>query len=107
MLNAIARGALLPIAWAFPLAAVAAALYRFPIPLAGYQAGWNAVALTLMATVIYGALGGFPLLALEPVIDLNRSAALRCCDEHDKEVVSQRRDGCGMGVFVALFDVDA
>ena len=44
---------------------------------------------------------------LEPVIDLSRMWAVVCEDEHDKEVVSQRRDGCGMGVSVALFDVDA
>lgn len=28
-------------------------------------------------------------------------------DEHDKEVVSQRRDGRGVGVPAAVFDVDA
>ncbi len=64
MFNAIVRGALFPIAWAFPLAAVSAALYRFPIPIAGYQSGWNAILPSLVATAIYGALGGFPLLAL-------------------------------------------
>jgi hypothetical protein len=44
---------------------------------------------------------------LEPVIDLNRSMAIRFGDEHDKEVVSQRRNGRGVGVFVAVSDVDA
>ncbi len=64
MLNAILRGALLPIAWTFPLAAVTAGLYRFPIPLAGYQDGWDAVVPSLVATAIYGLLGGFPLVAI-------------------------------------------
>ncbi len=44
---------------------------------------------------------------LEPVIDLNRRVAVVCRDERDQEVVSERRDGCGMGVFAAVFDVDA
>src|SRR5262245_42034280 len=64
MPNAILRGALLPIAWTFPLAALTVAIYRFPIPLAGYQAGLSFIIPSLVGTALYGALGGFLLLAL-------------------------------------------
>lgn len=63
MSKAILQGAILPIAWAFPLAAVTVALYRFPIPLAGYRSGPDAILPSLIATAMYGGLGGFPLLA--------------------------------------------
>lgn len=40
-------------------------LYRFPIPLAGYQSGISAVPAAVIAVFVYGfALGGFLVLAL-------------------------------------------
>jgi hypothetical protein len=63
MWSAIAQGAVSPMLWSFPLAAASALLFRFPIPLAGYQSGVNAVIPSLIAVGIYGLLGGFPLLA--------------------------------------------
>ncbi len=55
------------IAWAllgvFPLAALAALCYRFPIPFSGYESGPMAVPHSLMAVVFYGLFGGFVVLA--------------------------------------------
>jgi len=55
------------IAWAllgvFPLAALAALCYRFPIPFSGYESGPMAVPRTLIAVVFYGLFGGFVVLA--------------------------------------------
>jgi hypothetical protein len=55
------------IAWAFlgvfPLAALAALCYRFPIPFAGYESGLMAVPRSLFAVVFYGLFGGFVVLA--------------------------------------------
>ena len=47
---------------AFPVAALFALLYRFPVPLAGYLSGLDAVGPSVIGVVVYGALGGFPLL---------------------------------------------
>jgi hypothetical protein len=60
--SAVLRGALWAVALAFPLAAICALLYRFPVPFAGYLAGPAAVPLALAAVVFYGVLGGFPAL---------------------------------------------
>lgn len=56
-------GALLAILLAFPLAALSALLFRFPIPFASYESGWGAALHALAAVRFYGALGGFVLLA--------------------------------------------
>ncbi|MDZ4779116.1 MAG: hypothetical protein SGJ19_02565 [Planctomycetia bacterium] len=63
MLSAIVQGAVSPVRWSFPLAAASALLYRFPIPLAGYQSGASAIIPSLVAAGIYGLLGVFPLMA--------------------------------------------
>lgn len=47
---------------AFPLAALCALVYRFPIPFSGYESGLAAMPRALLAVVFYGVLGGFPLL---------------------------------------------
>src|ERR671917_9888 len=57
--SAVLRGALWAVALAFPLAAICALLYRFPVPFAGYLSGPEAVPLALAAVVFYGLLGGF------------------------------------------------
>jgi len=59
---AVLRGALWAVALAFPLAAVCALLYRFPVPFAGYETGPAAVPGALVAVAFYGVLGGFPVL---------------------------------------------
>jgi hypothetical protein len=61
---AIIGGALSTILLVFPLAAVCALLFRFPIPFGSYESGWSAVPHALAAVRFYGALGGFVLLAV-------------------------------------------
>ena len=56
-------GALLAILLAFPLAALSALLFRFPIPFASYESGWDAVPHALAAVRSYRGLGGFVLVA--------------------------------------------
>lgn len=56
------RGAFWAAALAFPLAALCALLYRFPIPFSGYETGPAAMLAALVAVVFYGVLGGFPAL---------------------------------------------
>jgi hypothetical protein len=63
MRPAILWGALSAMLLAFPLAALCAIVYRFPVPLAGYLSGIFAVPYVLVGVVFYGILGGFPLLA--------------------------------------------
>ena len=63
MLPAVVRGALLAVVLAFPLAAICALVYRFPVPFAGYAAGPGEVLSALFAVVFYGLVGGFPALA--------------------------------------------
>ncbi len=60
----IIGGALTTILLAFPFAALCALVFRFPVPFAAYESGWSAVPHALAAVRFYGALGGFPLLAL-------------------------------------------
>jgi len=55
-------GALSAILLAFPLAALCALLFRFPIPFGAYERGWSAVPHALAAVRFYGAIGGFVLL---------------------------------------------
>lgn len=60
--SAVLRGSLWAAALAFPIAAVCALLYRFPVPFAGYETGLAAMPGALVAVVFYGVLGGFPVL---------------------------------------------
>jgi len=47
----------------FPIAAITAFLFRFPVPFAGYLSGINAVLPAMIAVLFYGVLlGGFVLL---------------------------------------------
>lgn len=62
MIRAAAIGALATIVLAFPMAALMALVYRFPVPFGGYVSGPTAVPLALMGVVFYGALGGFFVL---------------------------------------------
>ncbi|MBI4502841.1 MAG: hypothetical protein HY700_16975 [Gemmatimonadetes bacterium] len=58
----IIGGALATILLTFPLAALCALLFRFPVPFASYESGWSAVPHALAAVHLYGTLGGFVLL---------------------------------------------
>lgn len=49
---------------AFPIAALCALVYRFPIPFGAYESGVDAVPRALFATAFYGLLGGFVVLAI-------------------------------------------
>ena len=60
--SAMLRGALWAVVLAFPLAALCALVYRFPVPFGGYETGLTAVPRALRAVVFYGVLGGFPVL---------------------------------------------
>ena len=65
MRMSVFAGAVISVASAFPIAMLRGAIYRFPIPLAGYQSGMAAVPAAAIPLVIYGiAPGGFPLLAI-------------------------------------------
>jgi hypothetical protein len=52
-------GSLLAILGSFPIAAMTALVFRFPIPFGGYESGLEAIVPSLYATVFYGMLGGF------------------------------------------------
>jgi hypothetical protein len=64
LIRAALTGALAAIVLAFPLAALTALVFRFPIPFGSYESGPAAVPLALMAVVFYGTLGGFLLLGV-------------------------------------------
>jgi hypothetical protein len=64
MVRAACCGALFAILLAFPLAAFAALVYRFPIPFGGYESGPSALPLVVMAVILYGKLGGFTVLGV-------------------------------------------
>jgi hypothetical protein len=58
-------GALTSIVATFPLAALCALLFRFPVPFAGYLSGADAVGPALWAVVFYGVpFGGFVVQGL-------------------------------------------
>lgn len=60
--RAMVVGALWAVALAFPLAVVCALVYRFPVPMVGYESGPTSVPGVLLAVVFFGLFGGFPAL---------------------------------------------
>lgn len=60
----MAGGALIAICGTFPLAAVCALAFRFPIPMSGYSSGTSAMLPALSAVVFYGSMGGFVVQGL-------------------------------------------
>ena len=62
MRAAVGWGAATAVLLAFPLAALCALVYRFPVPFAGYESGPAAVPRALLAVLFYGAVGGIPAL---------------------------------------------
>lgn len=63
-LRSAGLGSLLAVLGAFPVAALVALAFRFPIPFTGYGSGLGAVLPSFVAVLIYGCIGGFPLLAV-------------------------------------------
>ena len=59
----IVLGIFWAILFAFPLAAVCALIFRFPVPFSGYESGVSAVPRALGAVALYGVVGGFVVLA--------------------------------------------
>jgi hypothetical protein len=59
---AVLWGALSATLLTFPLAAVCAVVYRFPVPFAGYASSVAAVPTVLLAVGFYGVIGGFAVL---------------------------------------------
>ena len=55
-------GALWSVVSTFPVAAITALLFRFPVPFAGYLSGINAVVPAMIAALFYGVLFGGLLL---------------------------------------------
>jgi hypothetical protein len=64
MTRAAVLGAVFAVAGAFPLAATTALFYAFPVPLTGKLSGPSAVLPSQIAVVMYGIMGGFPVLAV-------------------------------------------
>lgn len=64
MRSAVSRGAIWAVILTFPLAALCALVYRFPIPFRGYEDGLLAVPLALLAVIFYGVLGGVVVLVI-------------------------------------------
>ena len=64
MIRYFLAGAAIAVAATFPLAALAALVFRFPIPFGSYMSGIGAVIPALFAAAFYGVLGGFVVQAL-------------------------------------------
>src|SRR4030095_17163500 len=57
-------GAAAAVAATFPLAALVALAFRFPIPFVTYMSGVDAIIPALFAAAFYGTIGGFVVQAL-------------------------------------------
>jgi hypothetical protein len=63
--SSILCGAACSIAGTYPMAALCALLFRFPIPFGGYSSGVHAVLPSVVAVTVYGLVfGGFLVQAL-------------------------------------------
>jgi hypothetical protein len=58
------QGAAAGVLGSFPLAAVVAGVFRFPIPFAGYASGPGAMLPAMFAALMYGLLGGLVVQAI-------------------------------------------
>jgi hypothetical protein len=62
--RAVVMGILWALLGVFPVAALVALCFRFPIPFAGYESGPSAMLRSLLAVLFYGVVvGGFPVIA--------------------------------------------
>jgi hypothetical protein len=65
MIRAGLTGVCAAIVLTFPIAALMALIYRFPVPFGGYMSGPSAILLSQGAVVFYGvAMGGFVVVGL-------------------------------------------
>ena len=64
MIRYLLAGAAIAVAATFPLAAIVALVFRFPIPFASYMSGPRAVVPALFGAAFYGVIGGFVVQAL-------------------------------------------
>jgi hypothetical protein len=60
----ITQGAVVAVCGSFPLAAIIALLFRFPVPFAGYQSGPDGMIAAMIGAAFYGALGGVVVQAM-------------------------------------------
>jgi hypothetical protein len=63
MWRAVVTGIVWALFWVFPVAALVALCFRFPIPFSGYESGPSAVLRSLFAVLFFGVLGGFLVIA--------------------------------------------
>jgi hypothetical protein len=90
-------GALWSFAFAFPAAALVAALYRFPVPFAGYVSGFGAILEVLFAVIFYFLVGGFIVLG-----GLGAAAGMLAYRLHRPDGQSVRRWILGFAAAVAV-----
>ena len=64
MIRYFLTGAALAVIATFPLAAIVALIFRFPIPFGSYLSGVQAVVPALFAAAFYGMIGGFIVQAI-------------------------------------------
>ena len=64
MIRYFVAGAAIAVTASFPLAALAALVFRFPIPFGSYMSGIGAVIPALFAAGFYGVIGGFAVQAI-------------------------------------------
>jgi hypothetical protein len=64
MKRIVTLGVSMAIVAIFPVAALTALVYRFPIPFCEYASGLSAVPMSFLAVLFYGMLGGFPALGI-------------------------------------------
>jgi hypothetical protein len=60
----IAWGIAASVLLAFPMAAICALAFRFPVPFSGYESGVSAIPRAMVAVFMYGMVGGFGVLAV-------------------------------------------
>jgi hypothetical protein len=58
------RGAAVGVFASFPLTALCALVFRFPIPFDAYRSGVMAMGPAMLAALFYGVMGGIPVQAL-------------------------------------------
>jgi len=59
LLGSVVWGSVVSILGSYPLAALCALVFRFPIPFAGYESGIGAVLPSVIAVTFYLVMGGF------------------------------------------------
>ena len=97
LVKAALLGALWSVAFAFPAAALLAAIYRFPVPFVGYVSGFGSVLSALLAVIFYGLIGGFIVLG-----GLGAAAGLFAFRLHQPNRQAVRKWTLGLAALVAV-----